>query len=307
MQITRSLMYRVIFALLLAAFCTPDVFAQHIPGAVTVRATEYNTEPSGLPLANFKARVDVQPAAGSAYTIEKECAGTCVFDNLPKGSTLVFSATKSDDIRNGVSTYDLVLQSKHINKEELLHHPAQLIAADVDCNGLIETKDIVLLRKLILPLPLDSTFCRYWTLLDASAILPLNPLQTPLPFEITLRNYTGQNHEINFLAIKNGNLSVEFPAPRASTPPAGELAAAPQPNPTPGPVWFGVYLPEAGVLLVEIFDAAGRRVFSDRWPGQAGTQQFELPETALPVPGIYIWRITAEQQDRSASGKIVRM
>lgn len=294
-----------LFALLLLPVA--GVFAQSAPGVITVRATEYNTDPNGLPLANFKARVEIQPATGSSYTIEKDCAGgACVFDNLPKGSTLVFSATKTDEIRNGVSTYDLVLQSKHINKEELLKHPAQFIAADVDCNGLIETKDIVLLRKLILPLPLDSTFCRYWTLLDASAILLPNPLQAPLPFEITLRNYAGRDHEINFLAIKNGNLNVEFPAPRASTPLPGELAAAPQPNPTPGPVWFGVYLPEPATLRVEIFDAGGRLVFADRLPGQTGAQQFELPETALPVAGIYFWRITADRGGQ-ASGKIVRM
>jgi hypothetical protein len=147
---------------------------------------------------------------------------------------------------------------------------------------------------------------RYWTLLDATAILPSDPLNTPLPFEVTLRNYDGRAREVHFLAIKNGNLNVVFPPPRATAPSPGTLAAAPQPNPTPGPVWFGVYLPEPTTLYLEVFDVGGRRVYADRWPGQAGAQQIELPATALPIAGIYFWRISAETSAQ-ASGKIVRM
>jgi hypothetical protein len=50
----------------------------------------------------------------------------------------------------GLTTYDLVLISKHILALEPLQCPWQLIAADVNCNGSITTFDIVTARKVIL-------------------------------------------------------------------------------------------------------------------------------------------------------------
>lgn len=299
------IVYRVFVFLLLGSISSRWAAAQPATGAVTVRATEYNTDPGGLPLGNFKARVEVRPTMGSAYTIEQDCSGDCVFERLPKGSTLVFSAAKQDEIKYAVGTYDLVLLNQHILKVSPLNHPALLIAADANCDSVVNAKDIVAWRRLVLDL-VDTTICRYWTLLDATAILPSDPLNAPLPFEVTLRNYDGRAREVHFLAIKNGNLNVVFPPPRATAPSPGTLAAAPQPNPTPGPVWFGVYLPEPATVHCEVFDTGGRRVYADYWPGQAGAQQLELPATALPIAGIYFWRITTEN-GAQASGKMVRM
>lgn len=297
-------MQRLFAFLLLFGMPLARLAAQPASGAVTVRATEYTTDSIGRPLSHFKARVEVRPAMGSAYTIEKDCDGSCVFEHLPKGSTLVFSAEKTDDIRYGVNTYDLVLLNQHILGISPLTHPALLIAADANCDQVANNQDVVALRRLVLELA-NTTMCRYWTLVDAAAILPPDPLNAALPFEVMLHHYDGRDHEVAFLAIKNGDLNARYPAPRATAPAPGALAAAPQPNPTTGPVWFGVYLPEPAALSVEVFDTGGRLVYADDWPGQAGAQQFELPATALPVSGIYFWRITAENGAR-ASGKIVR-
>jgi len=298
-------MYRLFVFLLLGSISSRWAAAQPATGAVTVRATEYTTDSLGRLLSNFKARVEVHPATGGAYTIEKDCVGDCIFEHLPKGSTLVFSAAKQDEIKYGVGTYDLVLLNQHILNVSPLSHPALLIAADANCDSVVNAKDIVALRRLVLDLA-DTTICRYWTLLDAAALLPPDPLNAPLPFEITLRHYDGRDREVHFLAIKTGNLNAWYPAPRATFPASGTLAAAPQPNPTLGPVWFGIYLPEPSTLHLEVFDTGGRRVYADRWPGQAGAQQVELPATALPIAGIYFWRITAET-GAQASGKIIRM
>lgn len=51
---------------------------------------------------------------------------------------------------NGVSTFDLVLISKHILGIELLDSPYQLIAADANNSGSITTLDLAVIRSLIL-------------------------------------------------------------------------------------------------------------------------------------------------------------
>lgn len=292
------------FRFLLFIALSFDLAAQ--TGSVTVRATEYCFDPAGTPLANFNARVEVKPVDGSPYTIEKACAGTCVFDNLPVGSTLVFTATKHDEIKYAVNTNDLVLLSKHHNGVEPLTHPALLIAADANCDGKADTKDIVAWRRVILDLT-DTSICRYWTLLDAKAVLPANPLGTPLPFEITLANYNGNDQEVNFLAIKNGNLEAAYPTLTTGvSTAAGYFDVTVQPNPTCGPLRFNLNLPESAALFLEIFDAAGKSVFAEWCDVPSGAQQMAFPATALPAQGTYVWR-WSDKSGKQARGTVVRM
>lgn len=286
-------------ALLLLPFQAGMLAAQ----SVTIRATEYNISPEGTPLAHFQARVEIQPAVGQPYSLEQDCNGACVFENLPKGSTLVFSATKTDEPKIWVHTGDLILVNKHILKLDTFDHPALLIAADADCNGKVETFDIVMLRKMILKI--DSNLCRPWLLLNAAVALPPNPFQEVLPETITLKNYDGSTRELEFLAIKIGNLDVEFPQPRSLTFAAASFVTLPQPNPTRGATWFGVQLPAPAACRLQLFDTGGRLLYEKQHFAQAGTQVFELPAEALTSPGLYFWRMTADGQQ--ASGKLVRL
>jgi hypothetical protein len=57
---------------------------------------------------------------------------------------------KNDDPLQGLSTFDLVLMSKHILGLDPFTEPWQLIAADLNCSGSITTFDIIEGRKLIL-------------------------------------------------------------------------------------------------------------------------------------------------------------
>lgn len=296
---------RISYTRMLALVLLYFPFQAHIVTAqsITVHATEYNISPKGTPLAHFQVQVVVQPPTGQPYTLGQACDETCVFENLPKGSTLVFSAKKTDEPKIWVHTGDLILINKHILKLDTFDHPALLIAADADCNGAVETFDIVTLRKMILKI--DSNLCRPWVLLNAAVALPTNPLGAPLPESITLKNYDGSARTLEFLAIKTGNLDVEFPQPRNIIPPANGFVSPPQPNPTQGASWFGVQLPAPASCLLQLFDTGGRLVYEKRHFAQAGTQAFELPVEALTSPGLYFWRMTADQLQ--ASGKLVRM
>ncbi len=68
----------------------------------------------------------------------------------------------------GLTTYDLVLISKHILAIEPFNCPWQLIAADVNCTGSVTTFDIVTARKVILGL-LNDFPCGSWRFVPDSA------------------------------------------------------------------------------------------------------------------------------------------
>jgi thiol-disulfide isomerase/thioredoxin len=75
---------------------------------------------------------------------------------------------KTDNPLMGLTTYDLVLISKHILGIEALNCPWQLLAADVNCSGSITTLDIVTARKLILGIT-QSLPCGSWRFVPDSA------------------------------------------------------------------------------------------------------------------------------------------
>lgn len=76
--------------------------------------------------------------------------GMYVFSNLPTGNDYQVNPFKNDDVMNGISTLDLVLIQRHILEMESLSDPFNLIAADVNKDKVINTIDLVELRKVIL-------------------------------------------------------------------------------------------------------------------------------------------------------------
>lgn len=71
---------------------------------------------------------------------------------------------------SGLTTYDLVLISKHILAIEPFQCPWQITAADMNCSGSVTTFDIVTARKVILGI-LDSFPCGSWGFLPESVVV----------------------------------------------------------------------------------------------------------------------------------------
>lgn len=134
--------------------------------------------------------------------------GDYQFDDLTVGNNYVVVPEKNDDPLNGLSTYDIVLMTKHILVTELLNSPYKIIAADVNNSGTVTTLDIVKLRRLILFI--DSTFENNtsWRFVDAEFVFPdpSNPFATSFP-EVFSVNGLLQSEEANFVAIKVGDLN----------------------------------------------------------------------------------------------------
>lgn len=78
----------------------------------------------------------------------------------------------------------------------------------------------------------------------------------------------------------------------------------PRPNPFAEETAFGLVLPAAGPVQLQVFDLSGRLVYeSSEWM-ERGNGSLYLPATALPSGGLYTYRLTANAG--TASGKLMR-
>ncbi len=136
--------------------------------------------------------------------------GQYSFSNaVPMHADYTITPSKDDNPLNGVTTYDLVLISKHILGVEPFNTPYKIIAADANKSGSITTFDIVELRKLILGIYADLPSNDSWRFVDKSFVFPndANPFQTAFPESKTVADIQANAMEDNFVAIKVGDVN----------------------------------------------------------------------------------------------------
>lgn len=123
---------------------------------------------------------------------------------------------RKDNPLNGVTTYDLVLISKHILGVEPLATPYKMIAADANKSGSITSFDMVELRKLILGIYNELPANDSWRFVDKSFVFPntKNPFQTPFPEYITIDTLQHDVFDRDFTGVKVGDVN-DTAAPNA--------------------------------------------------------------------------------------------
>lgn len=111
---------------------------------------------------------------------------------------------------NGVTTYDLVLISKHILGTQLLDSPYKIIAADANHSESITALDIVKLRALILHIDDDLENSESWRFIDADYVFPNpdNPFEEEFPEIIEFYAGTWSSYPANFVAMKIGDVNL---------------------------------------------------------------------------------------------------
>lgn len=135
--------------------------------------------------------------------------GGYLFEMVPMGSDCTITPMHDGDDLNGVSTFDLVMISKHILSVEPLYNPYQLIAADVNNSKTITTLDLVQLRRLILNVDQELVFNTSWRFVDAAYEFPdpSNPWLEPIPEVINLNDLADDELNNDFIAVKIGDVS----------------------------------------------------------------------------------------------------
>ena len=130
-------------------------------------------------------------------------------NNVPLDATFTIAPEKDDNPLNGVTTYDLVLISKHILGIEPLNTPYKMIAADANKSGSITTFDIVELRKLILGIYTELPNNTSWRFVDKAFVFPNanNPFQTAFPETKSVANAMNNQIAKDFAGVKIGDVN----------------------------------------------------------------------------------------------------
>ena len=172
-----------------------------VAGAI---ATEDNASVEG---------VEVQLSGARNMMYMTDAAGNFDFSDLEVGYDYTVTPQLDRAALNGVSTFDLVLISKHILGLQSLTSPYKMIAADVNNSKSITTLDLIQLRKLILNIDTEFSNNTSWRFVDATYSFnnPANPFAESFPEVKNINNLTG-DEAANFVAIKvgdvNGNANV---------------------------------------------------------------------------------------------------
>jgi hypothetical protein len=128
--------------------------------------------------------------------------------DVPIGENYSLRAKRDNDPLNGISTFDLILISRHILGVNSLGSPYKLIAADVNRSGNISTLDLISLRKLILGVEASLPNNTSWRFIPADYIFPNpnNPFALPFPEKVDIYDLAEDYVEVNFVAVKVGDV-----------------------------------------------------------------------------------------------------
>ena len=183
---------------------TQDGYTQPIPTTTSISGNVKTVD--GVNMRNIEVRL----AGGLSATVRTDTAGNYTFTNVPLGANYTVTPVRDTNDINGVTTFDLLLISKHILGIESLNTPWKILAADINRSSSITTLDIVEGRKLVLNVTTAFENSNSWRFVPAfvSFSNPSNPFQPSVPPEaITINNLSGPYANANFVGLKVGDLN----------------------------------------------------------------------------------------------------
>lgn len=135
-------------------------------------------------------------------------SGDYLFEALPSGKNYTIRPAKNDDIKNGVSTLDLIKVQKHVLGGALITDPYRLIAADINNSKSVSTLDMIQLRKIILNVEGSFKNNTSWRFVEANYQFPddTNPWLENFPESIQLEEMQGPE-DVRFIGIKIGDVN----------------------------------------------------------------------------------------------------
>jgi len=134
--------------------------------------------------------------------------GLFQFQNILFGNSYTVKPKKNKDIRNGVSTIDMILMNKFILGLETLS-PYQMIAADINNNYKVSTADMVELRKVLLGINDSFPNNSSWKFIPKSFNFPNinNPFQSTIPDQVSISPLNSNMNQADFVGVKIGDLN----------------------------------------------------------------------------------------------------
>ena len=142
-------------------------------------------------------------------TTMSEADGQYYFDDLEEDLDYTVTAFRDDNHLNGVTTFDIVIISKHILAIDPLDSPYKRIAADVNRSGSITTLDLIQMRRLILNIYTEFPNNTSWRFIDQEYEFPQpdNPWVEFFPELININDLIGEELNAGFIGIKIGDVN----------------------------------------------------------------------------------------------------
>jgi len=134
--------------------------------------------------------------------------GTYAFANLNMGASYELSMIKNDEIKDGVTTTDIIIIQRHLLGWTYLDSPYKLIAADTDNNGRVTSADIIGLRNVLLGRTLEFIGGQQsWRFVDVNQVFENE--YSPFPFieKLNVSNLSNDIMDADFMAIKIGDVN----------------------------------------------------------------------------------------------------
>ena len=127
---------------------------------------------------------------------------------LPMGGDYTVTPEKDMNPLNGVSTFDLVLISKHILGLTPFDTPYKYIAADVNKSGTITAFDMVQLRQLILNITSEYPNNDSWRFVEGGyEFTSANPAAESFNEFLSINNLADDMPNLDFTAVKIGDVN----------------------------------------------------------------------------------------------------
>lgn len=171
---------------------------------------------NGLTMTSSKQEVDqaevelISPGySGSAITGN---GGRFLFADIPSSSSMQLTGNCSTQFEEGITTADIIKIQRHILGIQNFDKAYQYIAADVDMNGSITTRDVVHIRNIILGNTASYPSGKSYVFLNADYKFqqPLNPFTELEESQKIMLHSPSGIVDAEFTAIKLGDLNLSF-------------------------------------------------------------------------------------------------
>ena len=217
---------------------------------------------------------------GATHLFAHPLTGGCAeFDGvLHAGDSYHLTAYKNDHPLNGVSTFDLVLISKHILGLEPFDATWKWLAADANNSNSVTTFDVVELRKLILGIYDTLPGNTSWGFVPDEYVFPdpANPFAFPVPGNLSVDSFpsTGRAEHILY-GYKVGDVNgTALPSDYRPAPDYRQAAT--------------LTLPDLSFVPGETFEVAVQAGEAASWLGLQFALQFDpkTVEITQVIPGV---------------------
>jgi len=199
LNLLESLKMKISLACFLAVFAVQFGWSQQFTVSGTISLEDGSPAPG----------VEVSTGLASPPTVYTDLNGFYQFQ-MEAGESATITPFNNNEPLNGVSTFDKVLITKHINGELLLDSPYKIIAADADHSGFVDNADTAVIGQLVFGIITEFPNNTSYRFVDAGYVWPnpANPFAAPFPERININNIAGDMTGVDFVAVKIGDVNL---------------------------------------------------------------------------------------------------